>query len=99
MSANPTGFIPPDECPICGAEVPPGAKACPSCGADERSGWNEDETRYDGLDLPESAFEGAKQSTFDRPISRRTKRTAPFWWITGIALTALIGYLVLRGRF
>jgi len=39
------------------AAVPRRARACPNCGADERSGWNEDAARYDGLDLPEQAFE------------------------------------------
>jgi hypothetical protein len=54
-----------EECPVCGATVPPGAKACPGCGADERSGWDEDATRYDDLDLPGSAF------TEDDPPPRR----------------------------
>ncbi len=49
--------IAPAECPVCGEDVPRGAKSCPGCGADERTGWNEDATRYDGLDLPEHAYE------------------------------------------
>ena len=53
MSAH---IEPPAECPVCGEDVPRNAKACPHCGADERSGWNEDATRYDGLDLPDEAF-------------------------------------------
>ena len=32
--------------------MPAGAKACPHCGADERTGWSE-ETYLDGVDLPE----------------------------------------------
>lgn len=54
MSDN---FITPIECPVCGEAVPRKARACPGCGADERSGWNEEDTRYDGLDLPDHAFE------------------------------------------
>jgi len=49
-------FTPPHECPVCGETVPRGAKACPGCGADGRSGWDEEATRYDGLDLPDEAF-------------------------------------------
>lgn len=30
----------PDECSVCGAAVPPRALACPSCGADENTGWD-----------------------------------------------------------
>ncbi len=50
-------FIPPTECPVCGDDVPRGAKACPGCGADERTGWNDAATRYDGLNLPDEAFD------------------------------------------
>lgn len=32
-------------CPICGAEVPVKAKACPECGSDENTGWSE-EAKY-----------------------------------------------------
>jgi hypothetical protein len=52
----PPEFTPPTECPVCGEDVPRNAKACPGCGADERSGWNEAATRYDGLDLPDEAY-------------------------------------------
>jgi len=43
-------------CPNCGADVPGGSASCPECGSDDRTGWSED-TRYDGLDLPDEAFE------------------------------------------
>ena len=42
----------PAVCPVCGEPVPPRSPACPECGADERSGWNDKATRLDGLDLP-----------------------------------------------
>jgi ssDNA-binding Zn-finger/Zn-ribbon topoisomerase 1 len=38
-------------CPNCGEEVPAGAKACPECGSDEKTGWSE-KTVYDGTDIP-----------------------------------------------
>lgn len=61
----------PSECPVCGAAVPPGARACPECGADERAGWSEEATRYDGLDLPEAAFEDEADAARPRPGTRR----------------------------
>ncbi|HET7536267.1 MAG TPA: zinc ribbon domain-containing protein [Candidatus Didemnitutus sp.] len=55
-----SGFTPPEVCPVCGEAVPRDALACPGCGADERSGWDEEATRYDDLDLPDEAFAGEK---------------------------------------
>lgn len=83
----------PSECPVCGEAIPPKAKACPHCGADERSGWNEDDTRYDGLDLPDAAFEDD-----DGPAPRRTPPRAglhPAWWIVALALLLLFSFMIL----
>jgi len=74
-------FVPPGECPVCGDDVPKGAKACPGCGADARSGWDEDDTRYDGLDLPDEAFADEKKPK----LAPRTGRD-PVW----IALVVLV---------
>ncbi|HWA26941.1 MAG TPA: zinc ribbon domain-containing protein [Lacunisphaera sp.] len=74
-------FLPPGECPVCGDEVPKGAKACPGCGADERSGWDEEDTRYDGLDLPDEAF-GDDRKSQPTPLTGRD----PVW----IALAVLV---------
>jgi hypothetical protein len=57
----PRTFTPPLECPVCGDPVPRGARACPGCGADEFSGWDEETTRYDGLDLPDETFDNDKE--------------------------------------
>jgi len=82
------------ECPNCGADVPANAKVCPECGADERTGWNEEATRYDGLDLPSSEDESpplkSKRSRTSLGISR-------FWWIIGIVLVLLLIYLQISG--
>ena len=50
-------MTPPDICPVCGAKVPPAVHACPECGADDTTGWNEDRAVYDGLDLPDDEFD------------------------------------------
>jgi hypothetical protein len=31
--------------------------ACPECGADENTGWNEEASRLDGLGLPDDEFD------------------------------------------
>jgi predicted nucleic acid-binding Zn ribbon protein len=82
----------PAECPVCGADVPPRSRACPACGADERTGWNEDATRYDGLDLPETAFDetGDSGRTQFRPRRRQINGLPVFWWVLGALLLVLI---------
>ncbi len=73
----------PEECPVCGAEVPPNARACPSCGADERTGWDEELTRTDGLDLPGEEPEEVA------PQRKRVNGIPLFWWVVGLVLLAL----------
>lgn len=80
---------PPDECAHCGAAIPRRARACPECGADENTGWREnDATRYDGLDLPDEAFA-------DERVSRAhpLRRGLAWYWVVAAAfvLLALIG--------
>jgi len=85
-------FIPPETCPVCGETVPRGAKACPGCGADERSGWDEDAARYDGLDLPDSAF-----ADDDAPLSPRVAGNHKLWiGVAAILLAILVLTLILR---
>ena len=48
--------MPPAYCTNCGAAVSPNAIACPECGADKETGWNED-AHAQGLDLPEEDFD------------------------------------------
>ena len=84
----------PDECANCGAAIPRGAKACPACGADERTGWREQDA-CDDLDLPEEAWTDG-----DRPPNRAMARSRShrrgvngvpwYWWCVGIALIAVL---------
>ncbi|MDP2137195.1 MAG: zinc ribbon domain-containing protein [Candidatus Didemnitutus sp.] len=85
-------FIPPETCPVCGEAVPRTAKACPGCGADERSGWDEETALYDGLDLPASAFEKVR-SPPSMPVGRSL---APWLIATAVLLIAVLLFLTLR---
>ena len=88
----PREFVPPTECPVCGEAVPRGARACPGCGADERSGWNEEATRYDGLDLPDAAYDDEREHA---PAPRAGKDKV--WLVvTVLVLLAVITAFVFR---
>lgn len=77
-------------CPVCGKPVPVKAKSCHHCGACEKTGWNEDETAADGLDLPDEEFdyEKFKEEEFGEP--RPKKGLKPLWKITAIVVTVLV---------
>jgi hypothetical protein len=86
---------PPDECANCGTDIPPGAKACPECGADERSGWREP-SPYDGLDLPDEAWAEHETHADGSPPPRRVNGIAWHWWLVAVVLLALLALGVLR---
>ncbi len=81
---------PPSECPVCGVAVPSKARACPGCGADERTGWNEEATRYDHLDLPGDAFD-YDETLKNEGLKPRAKPAgvSVFWWIVAAGLLLL----------
>jgi hypothetical protein len=81
---------PPEECANCGADIPRTARACPGCGADERTGWRGNSV-YDGLDLPEEAY--------DEPASKPLRRGVAWYWIVvglGLLVLLILGAVGLR---
>jgi hypothetical protein len=82
---------PPEECANCGARIPRGAKACPECGADERTGWRESSI-YDGVELPDSAFDSDDDEAGERTRRRpnNVNGIAWYWWLVGLALILLL---------
>jgi len=88
----------PETCPNCGVAVPPNAKACPGCGADESTGWSD--TAYEGgLDLPLSDedfdYEEFKQREFG--TSPKPNGLAWYWWLTAILIIiAFVALFVVR---
>ena len=88
-------MTPPDICPVCGTEVPPSARACPECGADDTTGWNEDRAVYDGLDLPDDEFdynEYLKKEFGD--TGKPAKKRLPWLCIIGLTLVVIALILV-----
>ena len=84
----------PDICPVCGAEVPPAAHACPDCGADDTTGWNEGRALYDGLDLPDDEFDYDEylHKEFGDAEKLGKKPNKLFAWLVliGLALAVLV---------
>lgn len=81
-------FTPPEICPVCGEEVRRNARACPECGADEKSGWKMDGSTHDGLDLPDEDFDYELFVATEFGGGRR-KSSAQLVW-AAVALTLLI---------
>jgi hypothetical protein len=79
----------PPVCPVCGEDVPPRAQACPECGACHESGWKAEADVYDGLDLPDEAWEEDDEP--DRSSAGRRKSApgmSPFWRIAALVVLA-----------
>jgi hypothetical protein len=86
-------FQPPGECPVCGEFVPARALACRGCGSCEKTGWNDD-ADYDGLDLPDEAFENGAQKP--RSPSNAMQR---IWWLAAVVLLIVtIWYFFIQAR-
>ena len=86
--------VPPEECANCGAAIPRGAKSCPECGADERTGWRE-KSVYDEIDLPDEAYDDDHDARAKRPPDRRVNGIAWYWWCVGVAVVLLFGLKLL----
>ena len=79
----------PEICPVCEAEVPRNAQACPECGADHNSGWREDADVRDALGADDAEF---SYDTFVRQEfghSPKPKGVKTIWWLTAIVLIFL----------
>ena len=81
-------------CPVCGEEVPPNAKACPACGACDKSGWSADRAQ-DGLNLPDEEDEFDYDKFLGEEFGNGPRRTGVprLWWI--VALVVLFAFLAL----
>ena len=78
----------PETCAVCGEDVPPAARACPGCGADDRTGWRDPDV-YDGLDLPED----------DATPKPPARGAAIFWSVAAVMLLIAVVALVVSNRY
>ncbi len=69
-------FHPPSVCPVCGEDVPPRARACPECGADEQTGWKP------------SASADRNRPRAARESGGRARKSARqwIWWVVALVL-------------
>ena len=85
----------PENCPHCGADVPPHAPACPECGADEKTGWS-DSAHAANLGIPDEHF------NYDRFVQEefggvpKPGAVAWVWWSTALVLVLIFLFLFFR---
>lgn len=83
--------MPADLCANCGAEIPRDARACPECGADEKTGWSE-EAKTAGLDLPEEDFDYEEfvKREFSEKKSPIPRGIHWFWWLVAVIIAVIL---------
>ena len=89
---------PPETCPVCGADVPRTANACPECGSDEKTGWSQ-KAASDGLDLPDEGNEFDYDDFVKREFGgsdRKPRGISWFWWVVGLIVLTSLVLLALR---
>jgi hypothetical protein len=95
----------PEVCPICNEDVPRGALACPNCGADHKSGWNDSFSNSADLGLPDENFDYDEfvKNEFGDDNEIRPQGLKRIWWITAIVLLLIsfLGFVMMfmAGRY
>jgi predicted nucleic acid-binding Zn ribbon protein len=83
----------PEECPVCGADIPRGARACPECGSDEKTGWSE-KARYDELGVPDDEpfnYDDFVRREFGGQKPKRKNQT--LWIVVAIIILLAFAYM------
>ncbi len=87
----------PETCPNCGGEVPRGARACPECGADERTGWSED-AQVERLGIHDPGrfdYEAFVREEFEGRGGRRRGGVGVIWAVVAIVLLLLLVFALM----
>ena len=85
----------PDICPNCGALVPRRAKACPECGADEKTGWS-DTAHADNLGIPDENFDYNEFAKDEFGGHAKPRDSHWLWWLTSLLLVFLFLFFWFR---
>jgi hypothetical protein len=80
--------------------VPPDALACPGCGADHDTGWNEEATAADGLDLPDNEFDYNEfvKREFAEELAPGGWRRTMLWIAAGLIVVLALTLWLAAGR-
>ena len=77
-------------CPVCDGDVPATARACPHCGACEKSGWREEGRDTDGLDLPDDDFDYKKFTAREFGTPDKPHGKERFWKAFAVGVVVLV---------
>jgi hypothetical protein len=89
----------PDQCPVCGADVPDGARACPECGSDEKTGWS-DRAKYDSLGIPDDEpFDYNEFTKREFGGAQPRRKNQALWISVAVAILFAFAYMLFRGLF
>ena len=84
----------PAVCPVCGEDVPPNSPACPECGSDERTGWNDDSAYLDGLDLPDEDSKDSYEEFLEREFGDQSRKRKISTIVVILLLVILAAYFL-----
>lgn len=83
---------PPDTCGHCGGPIPSDASACPECGADEDTGWEDEYSSDLGLSDEDFDYDEFVKQEFGESGNPNVVPHGLhwFWWFVGIGLIAAL---------
>jgi hypothetical protein len=87
---------PPEECSQCSAAIPRDAWACPACGADETTGWDDNPWLDPPVELPEDEEE-TDTGRVARGLPGRGG-LSPIFWIAAVLVAVVLVYLAVHSR-
>ena len=82
---------PPERCPVCDAQVPRNAAACPDCGSCYESGWRTEDEEDD----TEEEFDYDRWLAREEGREQAPEQLNPLWKWAALAVLLALGTLIL----